>query len=447
MYRISFKNFRGFQNQPMVKLRPITLLVGENSAGKSSFLAGMKYAHDFFHGFGAASFNNDPFQLGTFSQIAHFRGGRGGRARDFRIDIQTELPTKTENAQNKSRRLEASLVFGSVDSQAQLTALRFSSGSQSLEISSNSAENPVEYHSKAGKRMVLPSGSNSRLTKVDLGRFWTFILQSAVVGLTSPSKINEKSEGPEFSDELILEISDFHTCIEGFSRELERNIQATSAIRMKPSRTYTPGVENRDGEGSHVPFEIAKLYRSRSQNRSKWLNLKSSFEKFGSSSGMFKEISIKSFGQTTSDPFQIQFSSDGPKTNIVDLGYGTSQVLPILYGVNEAPERSIFLVQQPEVHLHAKAQASLGQYFVETFAEQNKRFVLETHSDFIVDRVRNGIAKKTIRKEDVSILFFRRRRLENHIVEIELDDLGDPVKPPEDFRSFFVDEQMKMLGF
>lgn len=423
-------------------MNPITILVGENSAGKTSFLSGVKFATELLEGFKEPSFNGDPFQLGTFQQIAHFRGGRGGRAQDFRIELRASVTPKLSDSDAKL--ITATLTFGSVESQAQLTSIRFSSKQQSLSMSLTSDENPIDYIAKDGKRYsLLPRTGFPRL---GLAKYWRYLIQDAIYSLHSSANKNDDPEGSGNNGKIFDEARDFFQYVEGFSESLLGNIEATSAIRMKPSRTYTPGTESRDGEGSHVPYEIAKLYRSRAKNKDEWESLKLSFEKFGYSSGMFKEISVKSFGQTTSDPFQIQFSSDGPKTNIVDLGYGTSQILPILYGVSDAAAGSTFLIQQPEVHLHAKAQAALGQYFVETYAEQGKNFVLETHSDFILDRVRNGIASKIIKKEDVSILFFRRSKLENKILEIELDDLGDPINPPDDYRSFFLDEQMKMLG-
>jgi predicted ATPase len=220
--------------------------------------------------------------------------------------------------------------------------------------------------------------------------------------------------------------------------------EATSAIRTKPLRTYTPGFESRDGEGSHVPFEMANLFRAK--NKDPWKKIKSSIDSFGLSSEMFKEISIKSFGLNTSDPFQIQFSSDGPKTNIVDLGYGTSQVVPIIYSVAVSPANSLFLIQQPEVHLHPKAQAALGSFFVDSYVDEKKEFILETHSDFIVDRIRNAILQGRISRQDVSILFFERRRLDNSITEIALDDKGFPTDPPEQYRAFFIDEQLRIMG-
>jgi len=104
------------------------------------------------------------------------------------------------------------------------------------------------------------------------------------------------------------------------------------------------------------------------------------------------------------------------------------------------------LIQQPEVHLHPKAQAALGQFFVDANLQKQQSFVLETHSDFIVDRVRLSIANGSIKKEDVAILFFERQRLENKIHVIRLDTDGEPMNPPRTYRDFFLGEQMKILG-
>lgn len=227
-------------------------------------------------------------------------------------------------------------------------------------------------------------------------------------------------------------------------RQVHNTVSASSAIRTKPLRTYTPGSETKDSEGTHVPYEMAKLYRAK--NKESWKRLKESLERYGQSSQMFSEVHIKSFGTTSSDPFQIQLSQSGPKTNIIDLGYGTSQVLPVIYDVASAGNKTIFLIQQPEVHLHPKAQAALGTYFVDSYLIDRKNFLLETHSDFIVDRIRNCVLRGTVEPDDVALLFFQRGRLENHICPIPLTNEGSPLNPPDAYRSFFIDEQMKILG-
>ena len=100
---------------------------------------------------------------------------------------------------------------------------------------------------------------------------------------------------------------------------------------------------------------------------------------------------MKRKGQKESDPFQIEIKSSSRAFNLVDVGYGVSQVLPIVVDVLQEPKDTTFLLQQPEVHLHPKAQAELGSFLATLGKEQHKRFVIETHSDYLIDRIRMDV--------------------------------------------------------
>ncbi len=443
MYEIGLKYFRGFHDVDFIGIRPITLLIGENSAGKTSFLAAIKYMFDFIRNEGDVSFNSEPFQLGTFEQISHYRGGKAGRAKQFEISIRTFIEQSKRDSDRISGNVTFKLLFRNLDSQSAISEFIVSAKQEAITIKFDGDNLSIVYSSPKGEAyQVEDLREFTRDTRSEFGRYWQFIMRDLRYRIRRSVDAGQPSLfGQSVAEERVSVLAEV---ADTFARRLSGHVEATSAIRTKPLRTYTPAGDKRDGEGSHVPFEMAKLYRSRSKDS--WKNLKGAIERYGSTSEMFKEVDIKSFGKTASDPFQIQFSSDGPKTNIVDLGYGTSQVLPILYDIATAPKRSKFLIQQPEVHLHPKAQAALGSYFIDSFIKDRKEFVLETHSDFIVDRVRQAIAAGFLQKEDVSILFFERQRLENSITQIELDDSGNPINPPDNYRSFFLDEQMKNLG-
>lgn len=441
-FNLALSNFRGFHNQDFVRVRPITILVGENSAGKSSFLAGMKFILDFISGRREASFNGDPFQLGTYDQIAHFRGGRGGRAKEFRISLRRNVIIRKSRHSDVSGSFQTDLhlFFEDVDSHATVKKVVIASSREELEISLENERLKVTYTNNKGNRQTLNDHSSEiPVARSELLRYWQFALHE--LRFRMRKEIEEKNNPVEAYGKSLAHLSELADAI---TRRSPGVVEATSAIRTRPQRTYTPGTEQQDGEGSHVPYELAKLFRTKEQ--SAWRTVKSSIESFGKQSDMFKELSVKAFGTTSSDPFQLQFSSDGPKTNLVDLGYGTSQVLPILYSIATGTQGSFYLIQQPEVHLHPKAQAALGQYFVDSKINSGINFVLETHSDFIVDRVRKSIADGLIKNDDVSLLFFERERLENKITQVELDKHGDPIEPPLSYRSFFIDEQMSMLG-
>ena len=78
------ENFRCFAERIEVPIRPLTLLVGENSSGKTSFLAGLRAAYDLRVG-AEPDFNEEPFHLGSYDQLANYRAGRAGRAKSFTI--------------------------------------------------------------------------------------------------------------------------------------------------------------------------------------------------------------------------------------------------------------------------------------------------------------------------------------------------------------------------
>lgn len=443
MYDISLQDFRGFHSQFFVEIRPITLLVGENSAGKSSFLAANKYMLDFFSGQEEPSFNKDPFQLGTFQQISHYRGGKAGRAKSFSISIR-RLVRSTSSSRNANRTQSAlfQLLFSNIDHQATISSAFLQTDLDSIRIYFDRDRLAMEYSEAFGRTYRFGEDHPfPRIARSDLSRYWRFLIREISYRLQRAANNDNEKRLPR---EVQNRLSYLSSVASSFTRNLSHPTEATSAIRTKPLRTYTPGIEHRDGEGSHVPFEMAKLHRSK--NKDEWNAIKQTIDSFGKSSEMFRDIEIRSFGNTVSDPFQIQFSSGGPRTNIVDLGYGTSQVLPILYMIAAGGQNHTYLIQQPEVHLHPRAQSALGDYFINSFLKEKKRFILETHSDFIVDRIRLSVARGLVDPNDVSILFFERTRLDNRIIQIKINDSGEPISPPPQYRQFFLDEQLKLLG-
>ena len=136
----------------------------------------------------------------------------------------------------------------------------------------------------------------------------------------------------------------------------------------------------------------------------------------------------------------------GPRRNLIDVGYGISQVLPVITELlrSDAP---LFLLQQPEVHLHPSAQAALGSLFCQV-AGQDRQLVIETHSDHLMDRVRMDVrdGATKLKPDDVSILFFERRDLDVHIHSLRLDEEGNVRNAPEGYRRFFLEETQRSLG-
>jgi predicted ATPase len=119
----------------------------------------------------------------------------------------------------------------------------------------------------------------------------------------------------------------------------------------------------------------------------------------------------------------------------------------------DRPRGTAFAIQQPEVHLHPRAQACLGDVFFEMAIRDKKTFIVETHSDFAIDRFRMNFRRRRSRKKSdlkplSQILFFERREAKNTVTPIRIGDQGDmPADQPESYRRFFVKEEMRLLGF
>ena len=224
---------------------------------------------------------------------------------------------------------------------------------------------------------------------------------------------------------------------------------ASAPVRSKPHRTYDPARSSPDPEGDHVPMYLASLYF---QNQAKWAAIKEKLENFGREAGLFDDISIKKLGRTESDPFQVQVRKysgrlKGPWRNLIDVGYGVSQVLPVLTELLRRNAPPMFLLQQPEVHLHPSAQAALGSLFCEV-SRPNRQLIIETHSDHILDRIRMDIrdGRGRLKPEDVSILFFERGDLDVTIHSLRLDEDGNVSNAPDSYRRFFMEEMTRSLG-
>ncbi len=123
----------------------------------------------------------------------------------------------------------------------------------------------------------------------------------------------------------------------------------------------------------------------------------------------------------------------GFEPNLADVGFGASQTLPIIIESFYAPLGSVILIEQPEIHLHPKAQATLGDLFIEAAAEGDRAFIIETHSEHVLARVRRRIAEGKIEKEKVAIYYFQPTCEGTRIEEVTLNENGQYQRFPDGF--------------
>ncbi len=441
------ENIRCFAGRHVAPLAPLTMLVGENSSGKSTLLAMARLALDAMSRLDSLDFNEEPFRLGAFDDIVTTTtsGGSETFAVGYRFPPRTADNRKVSTSLDED--VEVRIVFSGRDAQPAVREWSVRSGK--YEVAHKAAPSGDE------KEPILTINgplTNLSFTAPDLPmppsvmvicRNWHYFRMRMT---SEAKKLFGKIEGKPAAKED-LEVLDL--MLSSVDVALRRGRPYASApIRTKPTRTYDPLTDKPTPEGDHVPMMLAKLMATR-PNDPQSKSLLHGLHEFGSAAGLFKSIDVKRMGGKEANlPFQIRVGMDaGPQFNLVDVGYGVSQVLPILVDAIMNKNRML-LLQQPEVHLHPKAQAELGSFLAKIATDHLAAtpVLIETHSDYLIDRVRMDIRdKKGIEGKDVVILYFGRGQDGMSITPIRIDDNGNLVDAPSGYRDFFLAEERRFL--
>ncbi len=158
--------------------------------------------------------------------------------------------------------------------------------------------------------------------------------------------------------------------------------------------------------------------------------------------GLAKSLNVRSL-DTNKRHYEVQIvPAKGEDDNanrvlslsIPDLGFGVSQVLPVLVLCYYAPPRATVILEQPEIHLHPSAQAGLADIFIDVIKKRRLRLIIESHSEHLLRRIQRRIAEGALPLEDAAIYFCvleanGRSRLE----ELKLNLYGDIQNWPKDF--------------
>ena len=425
--KLIIENVRSFAGRHEYDVRPLTLLVGENSSGKSTFLASLAAVSDSVSFPSIAILNKPPYDLGTFDTIATYKGGRSGRARSFSLGYKSESPEGNSE-------IEVKATFCSEDGESRLSELQFEEGDVTARISLDRDKATTRFQGVKN----LPAIEAVQVFEPQQLSTMTFGALASLVS-TSLFSRNRKIDQKSFS-RLYNQL--FH-----YTRRWGASApRATSIapIRSEPKRTYDRLGEEFNPSGDHVPFVLARMFQDEDSKKNR--ALLDAVVAFGNDSGLFQKINVKRLGTKAGDPFQVQISVGGPPVNLADVGYGVNQSLPIIVESVLRASGSRILLQQPEVHLHPRAQAALGSFFAKLVADQNQRFVIETHSDYLIDRVRQEVAAGNLSKDAVRILFFDRPHIETTVSELTLDKYGNVQSAPLNYRDFFLHEELKLLA-
>ncbi len=414
-YQIRWKNFRRFEDTGWITLRPITLLIGANNSGKSSVLSPLLLLSQTI----SSSDSEAPL-------IPRGRLVDVGNYKDF-INSHDESRELFLGLRFHSHRPEKGKIGKVGDYPPGAIELTFARGDEPQHLILKKYEVFDIFGRPYFSRALMPDGKyslegNISLKKMSAAEKAAITDASPVNFLFSPNQVLYALETPEDSDERVkvMKFSEpfsHYLRAVGFAfsavRGLFKSMSYVGPLRRKIQRYYrvsaeTPHTVGPQGENAPNLFRRQRAKHQPELNR--WIK---AFE-FGDS------LVCES---VTDDLFKLSLQNGSETTNVADVGFGASQVLPLIIQALAAPEDSLTLAEQPEIHLNPRLQCVLAELFVQ-MAGAGHRVLVETHSEHLLTRLRTLVASGGISQHDVAVYFVERDGAASTIRQVEINENG-----------------------
>jgi predicted ATPase len=129
----------------------------------------------------------------------------------------------------------------------------------------------------------------------------------------------------------------------------------------------------------------------------------------------------------------VRRTPESPEVSLTDVGFGVSQVLPVLVLCYYVPEGSTILLEQPELHLHPSVQSGLADIFIDAYQKRGVQIILESHSEHLLRRLQLRMAEEKIVPSDVNLYFCSLEKGESKLTTLDMDEYGNIRNYPKDF--------------
>jgi len=418
------ENFRCFRDTGILKLAPITLLVGENNSGKSSILQALhlpaltlqsedpgvclKLLHpDFDYGsFKDLVFQHDEknFVTLSFGATVNIKEVRGKKVSSKKMQVMLRI-TYGYMLMRKEIYIDQFVIE---DQKGEKLNIRQNKYTNSKKILMRDHGGESAYLSRLIER-------NGFLFQPRLRLFHPNTFDSTYNRLKR--KYNEETARKLFND-MFVDIQ----LIQGFSSSFQK-IQLLGPIRVPPSRTYLYSGELADRIGAKGQLALqnysALLKRGKKEDMEKVTSINEALHQLG----FTRDFDIQKIG-TRHYEFWTKHKESSFRANLADTGFGASQVLPVAVLLYTSPSGSTLLFEQPELHLHPAAQSELGSVFVRAYSP-NKIIVIETHSESLILRIQTEVAKGNLKPKDVIIYYIKATSLGHQVIPIPLNEKGE----------------------
>lgn len=400
--KVTIKNFKGIRDKQQIFIKPITLFIGKNSSGKSSCLHALACLAQ------TAKIPNDSRPLIIDDSLAQVHLGRFIEASHTKS--YTDPITLGVEATQGGKIYHAEYDF------------KCSKTSQEIKISR------AELSSGDTKIIIKPKGDNYEIShnnsrkKIIASRKSSFFFAAI-----PPSSKSETRESFEDWFQVYAKLEEIQMAI------LD-NLQTTNYLgpfRQSPKRSYPtrdalPIEVGAEGESTIPMLAIEATQKNGLKNTKK-------ISDWVAHLGLARSIDVNRV--STSDLFEVNFTlNDNTRLPIADLGYGISQVLPVLTQCAFTPKDSTLIFEQPELHLHQGSSKKLSKILIETALNKNSKVIAETHSPELFKSILQEIKNGNLSPDSVAAYKVERNGSHSRItpIQFELIDGQLDIDPWED---------------
>jgi predicted ATPase len=222
------------------------------------------------------------------------------------------------------------------------------------------------------------------------------------------------------------------------SRLNHHSINYISAFRQAPRRTYLEKNKADFKVGSEGEGYIDQIVEWDKRSNGKIKQLIKTMKALD----LIDDIKIKRLG---GGRFEVLVkpvnSNDFSALN--DVGSGVSAFMPIMVADLQLHDSSMLFLAEPEIHLHPSVQAKFIDYIVNQINNSEKNYVIETHSEYFLNRIRLAIVKGELKKEDVKIYFLENTKEDTDVFDIDFTETGAIKNAP---RNFFETYSMDVMN-
>ncbi|OIR08906.1 hypothetical protein GALL_89000 [mine drainage metagenome] len=443
--KLHLKNFKAWKDTGSIRLAPLTVIFGANSAGKSSLghlLLALKQTALSTDRKRALHLGDTSslIDLGTFADCMH--GHDLTNSLDFGLRWALPKPLEVRDPLQPAKRyqgdnlgLDVSIVAGK-SGQPEVQSLRYDLSNKDgvvLDVDLSRGEN---------RKFSLDS-EHYRFVMAD-GRKWP---------LEEPEKFYRMSDISMARFKNAGFLTDFALATE----TMLGSLSYLGPLRKHPQRTYQWSGDTPEGVGQMGENAIAAILAAQNEGRKLNRGPKKplqSFAEFVASwlkdLGVIHSFVVKPVAEGRKEyEVLVKTHAKAPEVKITDVGFGVSQVLPVLVQAFYCPPNSTIWMEQPEIHLHPQVQAELADVFIsaihsrENGKARNVQLIVESHSEHFLNRLQRRIAEGDLTPDDVAIYFCKRAGSATELEPLEVNLYGDIKNWPE---NFFGDEMADLTA-